>query len=215
MNSPKTIGRVIGLLVLGMLSAAPLSAATISVHSGGITDFTASTSPTGTSGDPWTINETMTSAGILVFDDFPDGNPTGTGHEAGRWIKKTVLNNTLATWYSFELELQIEPGEYSVDGDGLSFAQGGSLVFSSDQFGTVTAIENTRDYLNFHNGSVDPGEYVTFRFAITDNYGNDPFYLQQTPDKREIGDDEQVPEPSLVVLTGLAGLGLVRRRVRK
>src|SRR5262245_59539974 len=85
----------------------------------------------GALGTPWTVNETYTGigSGVLLFTDtdgnsLGPGNPTGTDHETGRWILKTVTNNTGVTWTSFELELQETLGIPSGQLDGLSFADG-------------------------------------------------------------------------------------------
>ena len=90
--------------------------------------------------------------------------PLQSGHATGRWFHKTVLNESGVNWTSFELELQIELGLPSLDGDGLSFAQGSGFTFSSNLFPVYTAIEDIRDYLNFHGGVVMPGQTVEFTF---------------------------------------------------
>lgn len=157
------------VVFLAALSAG-LQGAVITVHSGGITLNSYDTTTPGTAADPYLISEDMKSAGILELSRAPLGsfNTTGSGHSYGKWFAKTVLNASLDVWTSFEIEVRTDPGLPSSNFDGLSFAQGGGLVFSSNRFGTITRIEDVRDYLNFSNGTVAPGESVTFHFAVTD-----------------------------------------------
>jgi hypothetical protein len=194
-------------------------AAAITVQSGGISINSTNTAAAGTLADPWLIDETMTSAGTLRFAGDTASGPLGndnpvTTHARGKWIQKTILNDTGVTWTTFELELQVILGIASGQGDGLSFADGSAVTddFFSDQFSTYTRLEVTRDYLNFSGGDVLDGESVTFSFVITDNSGNDPFYLLQTPNKREA-----VPEPGTLLLVGLAlaGIGFARRKLAR
>lgn len=194
------------------------SATVISVESGGITLTSTDTSTTGSNASPWSIVENMITPGTLKFSQAPlgTGNPTGSGHSLGKWISKTVTNTTGVAWTAFEMELQSILGTPSPDGDGLSFAQGSGLIFTSDVFSTYTRIDTTRDYLNFSGGTVATGGSVNFLFAITDSIAttggetNDPFYLLQTANKFE-----GIPEPTTLALMGLglASFGMMRRKV--
>jgi PEP-CTERM motif len=174
----------------------------------------------GALGTPWTVNETYTGigAGVLLFtdtdgDSLGPGNPTATDHLTGRWIQKTVTNNSGVTWTSFELELQEILGTPSGQGDGLSFADGAAIAtaFTSNLFSTYTRQDVTRDYVNFSGGTVLNGQAVTFLVAVTDNLPQSSFYWNQTPNKV----DAPLPEPSslLLLAAGLAG-GYIRFRNR-
>jgi hypothetical protein len=186
------------------------------VAGGGIAITGQNTATAGnTVGTAWTVSETMTSAGTLGISDT-DGAPLAPGpvfggFTSGTWITKTVLNNTGETWTSFEMELQQILGTASGDGDGLSFAQGAGLVFTSNVFSTITRQDITRDYLNFSGGSVASGASVSFTFAVTDNSPQTPVFLLQTPNR-----SDRVPDSgstAVLLLLGVAGLVGFRRKL--
>jgi hypothetical protein len=215
-----TVRRVLPVLsfaaTVALLTVTAASAAPIVVPvSGPMTQVSSNLGTAGTAADPWLLNETFTATGvgILQFSD-PDGQPLGGAlppFTSGSWFSKTVLNNTDTAWTSFELELREVLGTPSGEGDGLSFAQGAGLLFTSTAFSTLTRVDVARDYLNFSGGIVAPGGSVTFRFAATDNSPQNPFYLAQTPNKL---DTPSIPEPALLTLFGAGLIGFLNRRRR-
>jgi hypothetical protein len=214
-------GKIALMALAGALTAVPASAATIIDEAAGLVTVTGfNTGTAGTNADPWVVLEDLAGPGMISLTEEqgsaigPD-NPTGSGHSFGKWIAKIIQNTSAVPWTSFELELRVDPSLPSLDGDGLSFAQGSGFenTFISDKFGTYSAIEDIRDYLNFHNGVVMPGESVTFFFAITDNQTKNQFFLLQTPNRREVG--QEVPEPATMLLLGAGLVGASARKLRK
>jgi hypothetical protein len=206
-------------LLLASACVPSLSAqAVFSVANGGITIDSQNTTGGLSTATPFTVSETMTASGTLALSD-QDGDPlrfewTATGHGSGAWISKSVTNATGVAWTSFELELQQILGTASGEGDGLSFAQGGSLTFTSSHFSGYTRQDLTRDYLNFSGGIVNAGETVNFMFAVTDNSPTTPIYLAQIANK--VDAPVGVPDSgqsALLVLVGLSALLGFRRKL--
>jgi hypothetical protein len=210
-------GVAFGLAVLA--SSPALSATVIGVQSGPGSIGSQNTGTTGNSASPWTVTESITAVAPVTFifsnnSGSPLGptNTTGTGHSTGKWLSFSITNNTTSAWSSFDFELQSILGIPSTDGDGLSFAQGGSLTVTSSAFSNVHRTEDVRDFLNFDGGSVGIGQVVTFNIAITDNLANNPFWLVQTPNRVV----SAVPEPSTwaMMILGFAGVGFLAYRRR-
>ncbi len=176
-----------------------------------------SLSGTGTQADPIVLTETITGEDVTIeiqgLDQFP--NETITGHDHGFWLRKVATNETGEPWTRFDLELQSELGEPSTGGDGLSFADGGGLTFSSDVFDELDQVTQERDFINFFDGTVANNETVTFNVAITDNQEHASIFLRQRPNVTPGGGgDPVIPTPAGFAAGALllTMLGLRRHR---
>ncbi|MGP1375691.1 MAG: hypothetical protein ACTS3T_22895, partial [Almyronema sp.] len=98
-------------------------------------------------------------------------------------IESIVTNLTGTPWAFYDFELQEIFGTPSPEADGLSFGQGITNVrpFRSDRLRSVDEVTDVRDFVNFSNGVVNPGETVRFNYVITDRVPNDLFYIRQRP----------------------------------
>jgi hypothetical protein len=97
---------------------------------------------------------------------------------------QSILTNLTGTpWIFFDHELREDVNTPSPEGDGLSFAQGFTSLrpFTSNLFGNADEVTDVRDFINFSGGIVNPGQTVTFQYAITDNSPIDRFFLLQRP----------------------------------
>lgn len=162
----------------------------------------------------------------------------GTGYAEWR-VVLNFNNATGADWTSFALELldpsgntndanydalvqpDFIPAGYSSsnDLDGLSFAQGGLVLRTSDVFATVDADElDTRDFLDYLDGIALVGGSGALEFGLRDTvYGeNQPFLLALRPNEVSVAPaGDPVPLPSALLLFGAGLLGLTGIRVRK
>jgi hypothetical protein len=218
------LAAVLGIATASQAGPVSTSGLTFSEQSGNF--VTTGVSGVGTSASRINLSETFNAGAadvVVRIEGIPTYTAGNNGANVGGFVKgffmtKTVTNNTGVAWTSFDMELQEILGTASSDGDGLSFAQefGGARPFTSDKFSMVDEITDDRDFINFSGGVVNPGETVTFMFAVTDNSPLSPIYLRQRPNFR-VGVQEVVPEPlSVAVFGGLVAVGglVARRRTR-
>ena len=148
-----------------------------------------SASGRGTPEDPFVIVEEITEmrpAALIIRGLTAEwGNRLPTNHPSGFVIRKVIINHTDLAWDSYDHELQIERGVPSDIYDGLSFGQGSEVgrPFRSDQFARNTTHDEPRDFINYHDGLVNPGESVTFEFVITATSALAQFYIVQDPNR--------------------------------
>jgi hypothetical protein len=168
-------------------AAAPLSAAglTFSDELGGFT--LVSVSGSGTIEDPFVVVEEITGPqeAVLVISGFSSafGNRVGTHHLTGFALKKVVTNRTADVWNLFEMELRETLAHQSPYGDGLSFGQASAVgrPFTSSTFAMNHEVDEPYDSVAFRDGSVRPGEAVSFNLIVTDTSPVSPFLLLQQP----------------------------------
>jgi hypothetical protein len=171
----------------GGAAAAPLSTAgiTFSDELGGFVVVSAAGS--GTLTDPFVVVEEITGPQepVLVIRGLSPlfGNRVGSHHLTGFALKKIVVNKTEDDWNLFEMELRETLAHQSPYGDGLSFGQGSPVghPFASDKFPTVNETDEPSDSVAFRDGTVRPGEAVSFNVIITDTSPVSPFLLLQQP----------------------------------
>lgn len=114
---------------------------------------------------------------IEGFDDLYDSGYVGIR------VQSIVRNLTGTPWIFFDHELRESQNTPSPEADGLSFAQGYTSIrpFTSDLLPLANEVIDVRDFVNFSGGIVQPGQTVTFIYAITDNSPEDRFFLLQRP----------------------------------
>ncbi len=143
----------------------------------------------GTLDDPFVVDEEVTGpqTPILVIEGLTAvfHNRVGTQHLTGLALRKRVTNRTGFVWQSYNLELREVEGSHSPYGDGLSFGQASDVwrPFPSDRFATARITDEPVDTVTFTDGSVKPGETVSFDMIITDTSPVPRFLVFQSPDR--------------------------------
>ncbi len=171
----------------GGAAAASLSTSgiTFSDELGGFNIVSAAGS--GTLADPFVVVEEITGPEepVLVIRGFSAafGNRVGSQHLTGFALTKVVVNKTGDDWNLFEMELRETLAHQSPYGDGLSFGQGSTVghPFTSSKFPTVDETDEPSDSVTFRDGTVHPGEAVSYSLIITDTSPVSPFMLLQQP----------------------------------
>jgi len=179
------------LLVLGLDGDAAVAA---SLTSSGITFSDelggfriVSVAGSGSLDDPFVVVEEITGPqeAVLLISGFSPvfGNRVGTHHLTGFALKKIVINRTAEVWNLFEMELRETLEHQSPYGDGLSFGQASAVgrPFTSSGFGINRETEEPYDSVVFRDGTVRPGESVSFSLIVTDTSPISPFLLLQQP----------------------------------
>jgi hypothetical protein len=171
----------------GPAAAAPYSASgiTFSDELGGFNILSASGS--GTLADPFVVVEEVTGPqeAVLVIKGLSPafGNRVGTHHLTGFALKKVVVNRTTDVWNLFEMELRETLDHQSPYGDGLSFGQASTIgrPFTSSTFTLNHEVDEPYDSIAFRDGTVRPGEAVSFNLIVTDTSPIASFMLLQQP----------------------------------
>lgn len=125
---------------------------------------------------------------------------------------EAVDNNSFTPWTSYTMQLGFGFGSgfnnLGGAGDGLDFDFPNYDLFpSSSAFSTVVP---TEDLLVFTNGLQTTGSQ-TYQFRVDVPDGISSFTIRQTP----IYNPDVIPEPSLLLLSGVAGLGILVYRRRR
>ncbi|WP_431657558.1 PEP-CTERM sorting domain-containing protein [Pantanalinema rosaneae] len=114
-------------------------------------------------------------------------------------VQSIVRNLTGTPWIFFDHELRENQNIPSPEADGLSFAQGYTTIrpFTSDLLPLANEVIDVRDFVNYSGGIVQPGQTVTFIYAITDNSPQSHFFLLQRPNFQPggVGFVDPLPSP--------------------
>jgi hypothetical protein len=146
-----------------------------------------SVSGSGTLQDPFVVVEEITGPQepVLVIRGLSAafGNRVGSHHLTGFALRKVVVNKTSDVWNQFEMELRETLAHQSPYGDGLSFGQASQVgrPFTSSAFAAYDETDEPYDGVVFRDGTVPPGQTVSFNIIITDTSPVSPFMLLQQP----------------------------------
>ncbi|WP_367715324.1 hypothetical protein AB2N04_15360 [Nitratireductor sp. GISD-1A_MAKvit] len=141
----------------------------------------------GSRSDPVRLKQELYSASavVLVIRSGGDVPRYAFDERSGGFlfIEIETLNASNLPWVEFEFELQELRGISSVYGDGLSFDQRNIVArhTGSSAFATHDRKFEPHDRILFQAGTVDAGDFVTFRLLITDLTPKPLFYLVQDP----------------------------------
>jgi hypothetical protein len=145
-------------------------------------------SGSGTKDDPVVIEEELESTSPVtlviraegVVPSYNFGGDAGFGFTHFRFVAR---NNSNLAWVEFEFELQEIKDQPSLFGDGLSFDQRrtDSDNIASNSFERFSRDFEPYDRLRFLRGKVDPLEYATFEFLVTDFTPRSQYYIVQDP----------------------------------
>ena len=172
----------------------------------------------GTITDPVRVSAIMSgqNAVLQIFNLDRYGNFALTTHDDAIWVQLEFLNATTVAWGNFDFELQIIPGQPSTNPDGLSFAQGymvGERPWTSDKFASFEEWDQERDFINFKDGVVLPGETAVMNFIISHSGTARSVQLMTRPNL--VPAAPPVPEPSTWALGSLAVVGWFWARRRR
>ena len=184
-RSSRSIGYLVSALAIAIASSEgiPAQAATLKLEDLTFREVSGDFQITGgyLTDSFYTIQQSVTGPNVnllMSIDGFPSLYPY-----IGIRVQTIVTNLTGTPWIFFDNELRENPNIPSPEQDGLSFAQGINSVrpFVSNRFTRADEVTDVRDFINFSNGVVNPGDTVTFQFAITDRSPVNRFYLLERP----------------------------------
>ena len=142
----------------------------------------------GTRDDPIVITQRLEGTGPVTMvvrrlANTGERVPTLLGSWMSLYVQIVIENKSGRVWNGFEVELQEKLGQPSVYGDGLSFDQGAMAdgTVASDSFVANSQLFEPYDRIRYDQGAVNPNDFVTFGFHITDPTPVPEFYIVEDP----------------------------------